>query len=365
MVGVIIIASLIGLFIYIALPSSIHKKWKNKNYTRQRFVDPDSKRRRAAMMVNERMDLIYIIKRSAALLNRRNIYPVVIVLSILFLMPSCGRRHHHVSGGRRNEITYNNDQQEGRARQNSRGGGCSRNKDRNRSNISASNVGYQPVYFMQSIEVDQNISFQEALYTMDPSAKDFEQKYDVGGTKLIAEMSADAGGLYCSRNPNADININILSLDQLKIHLDYSKASLYHQIINQQIIINHSSVGFLNGPTLAEILENFINSLLTGRLVVHLTISNITNKSILCEIKQGQMLEAVNENVQNLVVAENQRFSIAAHQQTTLDIHVYCAARHRGDPSNSQVRFTPYLLNAASAVYESQSSVWSYIENGY
>lgn len=91
----------------------------------------------------------------------------------------------------------------------------------------------------------------------------------------------------------------------------------------------------------------------------------MTNKSVRCEIRQGQMLEAVKENVQNLVVAETYNFSIAAKKETNIDIRVYCAAQHRGDPSGSRVRFTPYILNASSAVYESQSSVWSYIENGY
>jgi hypothetical protein len=228
-----------------------------------------------------------------------------------------------------------------------------------------SQLVYQPTYFNQNVQVNQNVSFQEALYMNDPSAREVEQKYDVGGTKLIAEMSADVGGIYCSRNPNTEVNINILSLDQLKLHVDYSKTSIYQQLINQQIVINHSSVGFLNGPSLAEILENFLNTLLTGKLVVHLTITNITNKSVFCEIKQGQMLEAVNENVQNLVVAETRKFSIAANHQTSVDVRVYCAAHHRGDPSNSRVRFTPYFLNASSAVYESQSSVWSYIESGY
>lgn len=282
----------------------------------------------------------------------------VVVLSLLSLS-SCGRRHHD----RRPSETYRYEQNEGHR---SGGGGCSRSRHRESSQGSETfQVVYQPNYFTQNIEVHQNISFQEALYMMDPSVKELEQKYDVGGTKLIAEMSADVGGIYCSRNPNTEVNINILSLDQLKLYVDYSKTSIYQQLINQQIVINHSSVGFLNGPSFAEILENFINTLLTGKLVVHLTIANITNKSVFCEIKQGQMLEAVNENVQNLVVAETCKFSIAAHRQTSVDVRVYCAARHRGDPSNSRVRFTPYFLNASSAVYESQSSVWSYIENGY
>lgn len=283
---------------------------------------------------------------------------IVATLGLLSLF-SCGRRHHY---DRRPSETYRYEQNNSR---HVRGGGCSRSRDRGYSNGSVSQVVYHPVYFMQNIEVHQNISFQEALYMIDPKVRELEQKYDVGGTKLIAEMSADVGGIYCSRNPNTEVNINILSLDQLKLHVDYSKTSIYQQLINQQIVINHSSVGFLNGPSLAEILENFLNTLLTGKLVVHLTITNITNKSVFCEIKQGQMLEAVNENVQNLVVAETRKFSIAANHQTSVDVHVYCAASHRGDPSNSRVRFTPYFLNASSAVYESQSSVWSYIENGY
>ena len=290
---------------------------------------------------------------------------VFLALTLLSCISSCGRRHHRISGGRE-ETRVTETRSNARNREYHSGGrGCTRGRDRSHTKGFESNSVYQPNYFTQNIEVHQNISFQEALYMKDFSAKNVEQKYGIGGTKLIAEMSADAEGIYCSRYPDRDVNISILSLDQLKLHIDYNKLSVYQQLINQQIVTNSSSVGFLNGPSLAEILENFLNSLLTGKLVVHLTIANITNKAVLCEIKQGQMLEAVNENVQNLVVAETYRFSIAANHQTNMDIRVYCAARHRGDPSNSRVRFTPYLLNASSKVYESQSSVWNYIEYGY
>ena len=291
--------------------------------------------------------------------HKDTVYLVILALFTLLCVSSCGRRHHDRTPSAIYRYEQNDGHRSGR-------GGCSRSRHRNPSQGSETfQMVYQPNYFMQDIEVHQNISFQEALYIMDPSVKELEQKYDVGGTKLIAEMSADVGGIYCSRDSYSDVNINILSLDQLKLHIDNSKTSIYQQIINQQIVINHSSVGFLNGSSLAEILEDFLNSLLTGKLVVHLTIANISNKAVICEIKQGQMLEAVNENVQNLVVAETSRFSIAAHQQTSVDVHVYCASYHRGDPSNSRVRFTPYFLNASSSIYESQSSVWSYIENGY
>lgn len=288
----------------------------------------------------------------------------LLTMSVVLCFVSCGHRHPHPNRkGRVTENYYSNERNENRY---SGGGGCSRSRSRGSGGKGPSlTLIYHPVYFMQNVEVNQGDSFQEALYQIDPKAKEEEQKYDVGGTKLIAEMSADVGGIYYSRNQDAEVKINILSLDQLKLYVDHSKTSVYQRIINQQIVINNSCVGLLNGFGLAEIFENFVNTLLTGKLVVHFTIANITNKSVLCEIKQGQMLEAVNENVQNLVVAETTKFSIAANQQTTVDIRVYCAARHRGDPSNSRVRFTPYLLNASNSVYESQSSVWTYIENDY
>ena len=289
--------------------------------------------------------------------NNKAVYLVLLSLVILLSMPTCGRRHQHITddkdGGRLSEIYPEGQRYSG-------GVGCSRRKDRDRPRDVMPPLIYQPIYFNQSIEVQQNVSFQEALYKIDSKAQEVEQNYGVGGTKLIAEMSADAEGIYCSRDPYSEVTIKILSLDQLKLHVDY-RSSIYQQILKQQIVINSSSVGFLNGPSLAEILENFLNTLLTGKLVAHLTIANLTNKTIVCEIKQGQMLEVVNENVQNLVVAETYKFSIASRQQTNMNVHVYCAARHRGDPSNSRIRFTPYFLNASSEVYENQSSVWSYI----
>lgn len=299
-------------------------------------------------------------------LNIRMAYLAIMALSFLLCMPSCGHRHHRSSGGREGRITetYNYGRDGG---QYSRGGGCSRSRDRERGSIQffESNTVYQPIYFTQDIDVRQNITFQEALYSVDPKAWEVEQKYDVGGTKLIAEMSADAEGIYCSRDPNNEVNIHILSLDQLKLRIENSKSSIYQQIINQQVVINYSSVELLSGNSFVEIIENLIEAYLTGKIVVHLSISNTTNRTVRCEIKQGQMLEAVNENVQNLVVAENKIIALAANQQTTMDIRVYCAAHYRKDPTGSSVRFTPYFLKASSNVYESQSSVWNYIEKGY
>lgn len=299
-------------------------------------------------------------------LDKRIVCAFMAFLTMLLLLGmsscSCGRHRSPNSRGTKTENPKaGNDNRHHRRGSRSGGNRETRNNGKSGSNI----IIYQPTYFSQNITVNQNVSLQESLYLMDPVARENEEHFGVGGTKLIAEMSADAKGIYCSRNFNTNININVLTLDQLKLQLDYSKLSVYNQIINQKIVVNSSNVGFLGGGnSIAELVEGFVNTLLTGRLVVHLTITNVTNERVSFEIKQGQMLEIVNENVQNLVVAQKYEFSIAAKQQTTFDVRVYCAAQHRGDPSNSSVRFTPYLLKAPSEVYESQSSVWEYIENG-
>ena len=292
----------------------------------------------------------------------------ILAFSVLLCVPSCGRRHYRYSGesNRKTKTETNRYEQNGEYR--TGGGGCSRRGGSgaayNFYNYNANN--YQPVYFMQNIEVNQGVSFQEALYLKDPATREIEKEYDVGGTKLIAEMSADVAGINYSRNQNTEVNITVLSLDQLKLHVDYSKTSVYQQIINQQIVLNSSSVGILrNNSGLGGIIVDFLDALQSGKIVVRMSFANITNRSVVCEIQQGQMLEIVNENVQNLVVAESYKFAIAANQQTEISVHAYCAAHHRGDPSGSRVRFTPYILNASSSVYESQSRVWNYIESRY
>ncbi len=295
----------------------------------------------------------------------------ILAFSVLLCVPSCGRRHRCHTGESNRNTTTEIRQNEHNSRRHSGGGGCSRRNGSGATynyynNNTFSINDYHPVYFTQNIEVSQDVSFQEALYVMDPSTREIEQKYGVGGTKLIAEMSADVGGIYYSRNSNTEVNINILSLDQLKLHIDYNKTSVYQQIINQCVVLNNSSVGILrNESSIAGIIVDFIDALQSGKIVVRMSFANITNRSVVCEIQQGQMLEIVNENVQNLVVAETYKFAIAANQQTEISIHAYCASHHRGDPSGSRVRFTPYILNASSSVYESQTSVWNYIENRY
>ena len=94
---------------------------------------------------------------------------VVANLGLLSLF-SCGPRHHD----RRPFATYRYEQNEGHR---FGGGGCSRSRHRDSSQGSETfQMVYQPNYFMQNLEVHQNISFQEALYMLDPSAKELEQK---------------------------------------------------------------------------------------------------------------------------------------------------------------------------------------------
>lgn len=277
---------------------------------------------------------------------------VIIALSLIAFdssCSSCNHRHNGSRGGRSSGYHHE------RNRGNSSGGGCSRG--------GRSVIVYQPNYFSQRVEVQQGVSLQETLYLIDPKAKIEEQKYNVGGTKLIAEMSADVAGINYSRNECSNVSINILSLNELKLHISNNNASVYSRIINNQVSVQYSRVGFLEGDDILSVIENFITTMLTGTMVVHLKMANTTNKTVSCEILQGQMLETVKEGAQNLVVAESYRFTMRAYEATEVDVHVYCAAHYRGDPSGYSIRFTQYFLNASSEVYQSQLSVWDYIES--
>ena len=271
---------------------------------------------------------------------------------------SCVRRNYGSRGGGR-PSGYHQSQ----GRENRSGGGCSRRGGRSSNNPPVN--FHQPVYFSQNIEVHQGVSLQETLYLIDPLTREEEQKYDVGGTKLIAEMSADVAGVNYSRNEYNNIYLNILSLNELKLHVVNSTASMYNRIISNQVSVRSSRVGLLEGSNIIEIFENFLAAFESGAMVVHFKLVNNTNNTISCEILQGQMLEAVREGVQNLVVAETTRFTMRSYEEKEVDVHVYCAAHYRRDPSGSSVRFTRYFLNASTEVYNSQSAVWNYIESRY
>lgn len=229
----------------------------------------------------------------------------------------------------------------------------------------------QYVYEPVTINVQQNTTFQEAFYVENTyNIQQVEESKNIGGTKLIAEMSADVDGMPQSRSSNGDCTINIYPLNVLKLHIEENTkktTNVFWRLHNTTISMISSVVSIQQtvntDGSLLELLGDFIQALLTGcKMEVNLILINNTSKTITCDIPQGQMLETEAENAQNLVVSEAINFIIKAKQQIEVTVPVYCAAHKRGSPVDSKVRFTPYVLNAPSSVYKSQQDVWNYIE---
>lgn len=286
---------------------------------------------------------------------------VVIIILMIVCLATCGggcRRSNGNPGRSTKNVTIQ--------RKNSNGSDNPRAKRRRGRRDKGSNGSDETTapYLPQTITVPSGGSLGEVVRNNDPSFRGEDQTKGLGGSKLIAEMSADVSGLYTSRNFSSEaVRIRICSIEELHLHICNRRQSVYSRIRDGQIIMGSSSVSF-HGDELNQIID-FVQSLLTQKIQVFFSFTNVTDDRIDCEIQQGQMLEIVNEDVQNLVVAENVYFSVGARETVEIQAHVYCASRHRGDPSLSSVRFTKYILDASSVVYNSQESVWNYIETSY
>ena len=137
-------------------------------------------------------------------------------------------------------------------------------------------------YSPHSVYVPQGYSLQESLQNEAPQLERGWRNPNVGGAKLIAEMSADAVGINTSRCEQ-NCYINILPLHMLKLRICDDAYSLYTLIYTNVVSIDMcqiDSYGFFSDFT------------------VKIQITNKTGKDVVVNIPQGQMIEAENEDVQ-------------------------------------------------------------------
>lgn len=181
----------------------------------------------------------------------------------------------------------------------------------------------------------------------------------VGGIKLCAEMSADRNGNYRS-NTTENKPTTFYSYEQMGlILLDVSDCDGIPNIISRVV----------NGDVSVEI-GNVCNNpdALWGEgpsFQVPITITNNRPEDIDVEVPQGSMLEAENENVQNIVVAKSVSTKLSPSETKTVTVKAMCAARRRGDPVRSKVKLTPFRLNAPSWAYQSKQQLWDWIESNH
>lgn len=204
---------------------------------------------------------------------------------------------------------------------------------------------YEPM----PISVPKGSTLETALLLSQPHLNKIKRVNGVGGPKLIAEMSADATGFHYSRDNGQDRIIKILPMHILKIHIDTIPPCIFSRIMKKEVLLKSCVI-------------NSTPSLFDEHFEVIIVLTNNTGIPLNVIIKQGTMIESESENVQNIVVTQQYELSIPPLQTVSTSVLAYCAAHHRSDPSRTRGRITPYVLNAPNSVYNTQQTVWDYLE---
>lgn len=204
-------------------------------------------------------------------------------------------------------------------------------------------------YVPERLFVPAGVSFEQALYQSQPQLYKNSDIEGLGGTKLIAEMSADAAGIPYSRDNGQDRIIKIQPMHILKIHIDTIPPCIFGRILKKEVILRSCVI-------------NSTPSIFDEHFDVNIVLTNNTGIPLDVTIRQGTMIESETENVQNIVVTKHYNVSLPPLQTSSISVLAYCAARHRSSPSGRRGRITPYVLNAPSSVYNTQQAVWDYIE---
>lgn len=205
-----------------------------------------------------------------------------------------------------------------------------------------SNPLYDQRYSPQTVYVAAGQDFRDALYASQPEIRSHEEVNNVGGAKLIAEMSADNAGINTSAY-NTDCLLSIRPLHELKLTIDNDPSAIYNRIYSGCVSLNSCYIfGNLFG------------------LQVEFSLQNQTCDEIEVFIPRGQMIESTRNNVQNVVVSQSKTIILQPYEVAHFSVPALCAARKRGSPSGSAARITPYVMNAPSYVFSHQDDIWNF-----
>lgn len=181
----------------------------------------------------------------------------------------------------------------------------------------------------------------------------------IGGTKLCAEMSADRNGNYYSitqsNAPSTFYSYELLGLILLNISDCNSIPNIISRVICNDISIDIGTI-CSNPDAWWGDDPSFIQSI---------TITNNRPADIDIEIPRGTMLEVLDDDVQNVVVAKSEKIHLSPLQTKCITIKAMCAARKRSSPTGSKAKLTPLLLKAPSQAYQTQQKLWNWIESDH
>lgn len=200
-------------------------------------------------------------------------------------------------------------------------------------------------YSPQPISIPEQTSIERAAYDLYPNMRGSYRYDNVGGIKLIGEMSADRAG-YNYSYYTYPIAFNILSLSQLHLEIISSPINIICLIVQRIVAIESAKV--TSGP---------------NGLCVEIDVRNLTQMHQEVEFVQGQMIEVTEPHVQNVVVSSNTKAQLCPNGNSIFKLPVYCASHHRSSPSGSYARITPYVLIATTSTFQSQQNIWNVIES--
>ena len=198
-------------------------------------------------------------------------------------------------------------------------------------------------YPTQTIDVPAGTNTKEYIQDYYPELLQLEEKYNIGGTKLIVDMSVDKSPYYPHLSEfKRDVSIDIKELEDLQLASITDLENIVYHVFNGDVSI--------------------IECRVKGALTVDVMVANNTDHSITSKICQGQMIEVEAPNVQNVVVIKDTQIELAPKAIKSLGIKTFCASRSRTSPSGNSAKITPYKLKAPSSAYQSQEDVWNYQE---
>jgi len=222
---------------------------------------------------------------------------------------------------------------------------------------------YEPdLYTPCTITVPNGSTIQEAVYQAMPYLCQHEKKYGVGGAKLLGELSADKAGINTSTNIPDEI-LCLMPLNVLKVEKNDDPYFVYNLVCSGKIRIGG---GCTIGSSRDQNTSTNVRVIYIGPqpdddiFRVNITLENLTDNEIGTNIPEGTMIEAVNNDVQNVVTTSYKYVTIPPHQSKRVSIPAVCAAKKRKDPTGSLARITPYKLIPDDYNRYTQESVWQY-----
>jgi hypothetical protein len=218
-------------------------------------------------------------------------------------------------------------------------------------NIQSNNRFSNNIKVPTTVDVQAGVSLKEAGRNVYFDLLDWEERYGLGGIKLLAEASADQQGEARSSfgSPTAITFYPPEDLHFTKVNVYPGSPNIIARIVNGDISVQTGNVkygggsGWFASPTHFEVI---------------ITITNRTGGTIWVSVPQGQMIEVQAPNVQNIVTTTTVEIEIYAYQTVTITVKAWCANEKRGDPISKPTKLTPFVLNAPVYVFNSQNELW-------